>query len=118
MEKPQSTKFNHPHLIQEGWYWTVNSKKVKRKKVISFKLMGRDLAIYRGKDKKIRAVDAFCPHMGAHLAEGSVEGNSLRCFFHHWCFDHAGACTDIPCMNKKPPSHIASGTGILRKNTD
>ena len=23
--------------------------------------------------------DAYCPHMGAHLAEGKVEGEGLRC---------------------------------------
>lgn len=106
MEKRQSTKFNQSDLIQEGWYWTVNSTSLKKKKVIPFKLMGRDLAIYRGEDNIVRVVDAFCPHMGAHLAEGNVEGNSLRCFFHHWCFDQTGVCTEIPCLNKKPPSHL------------
>ena len=99
-------RFNKPYLIQEGWYWAVRSDVVKRKKVIPCQLMGRELAIYRGEDNEVRVVDAFCPHMGAHLGEGCVEGNSLRCFFHHWCFDQTGACVDIPSMDKKPPSHI------------
>ncbi|MFI5342629.1 MAG: Rieske 2Fe-2S domain-containing protein [Chlamydiales bacterium] len=101
-----STKFNQPHLIQEGWYWVVKSTLVKRKKVIPYNLMGRELAIYRGEDHVVRVVDAHCPHMGAHLAEGRIEGNSIRCFFHHWCFDQTGACTQIPCLDEKPSSKI------------
>jgi len=101
-----SKKFNNTDFILEGWYWTVPSKQVKRGKVIPFRLMGRDLVVYRGQDGNVRASDAFCPHMGAHLAEGSVEGNSIRCFFHHWCFGEDGSCIDIPCMEKKPPGHI------------
>lgn len=106
MNKQEFTKFNQPHLIQEGWYWAAKSSAVKRKKIIPLNLMGRKLALYRGEDNTVRAVDAYCPHMGAHLAEGKVEGNSLRCFFHNWCFDSSGACSEIPCMDKKPPSHI------------
>lgn len=106
MSISESTKFNQSQIILEGWYWTVKSSKVKRKKVIPFNLMGRELAIYRGEDNEVRVIDAFCPHMGAHLAEGSVENNSIRCFFHHWCFDQTGKCTDIPCLDKQPPPHI------------
>lgn len=106
MSSAGCTKFNQPHLIQEGWYWVVKSTSVKRKRVIPYHLMGRELAIYRGEDDVVRVVDAYCPHMGAHLAEGKIEGNSIRCFFHNWCFDQTGACTQIPCLDKKPSPKI------------
>jgi phenylpropionate dioxygenase-like ring-hydroxylating dioxygenase large terminal subunit len=105
MNKNIFSRFNQPGLIQEGWYWAIRSMEVRHKKVIPCQLMGRNLAIYRGEDSIVRVVDAFCPHMGAHLAEGTVEGNSLRCFFHRWCFNEKGACTDIPCM-EKPLEHV------------
>jgi phenylpropionate dioxygenase-like ring-hydroxylating dioxygenase large terminal subunit len=100
------TKFNQSNVVLEGWYWITKSSSVKKKKVIPYKLMGRDLAVYRGQDDKIRVIDAFCPHMGAHLAEGKVENNSIRCFFHNWCFDQSGICTEIPCLDKNPSSQI------------
>ena len=35
-------------------------------------------------------LDAYCPHLGAHLAEGGrVQGESVRCPFHAWEFDGA-----------------------------
>ncbi len=92
--------FNNPERFVEGWYWVMPSKNLRVGKVKAVTVLGRELAIYRGKDKRVVIVDAYCPHMGAHLAAGKVEGNELRCFFHHWKFDDQGFCVDIPCFNE------------------
>ncbi len=98
--------FNHPEAVAEGWYWLCRSKDIRRGKARALRLLGRDLAVYRGADGKVAALDAYCAHMGAHLAEGRVEGNELRCFFHHWRYDAQGRCTDIPCLEGKPPARM------------
>jgi nitrite reductase/ring-hydroxylating ferredoxin subunit len=98
--------FNRPGVIAEGWYWVAPTAEVRRGKVKAFRLLGRDLAVYRGYDGTVVALDAYCAHMGAHLAEGRVEGNALRCFFHHWRYDADGRCSDIPCLAGKPPERI------------
>lgn len=99
--KPKT--FNNPERFIEGWYWVLPSRKLQVGEVKPVTVLGRKLAIYRGKDKRAVIVDAYCPHMGAHLAEGTVEGNELRCFFHHWKFDAEGICVDIPCMEAPLP---------------
>lgn len=96
----KSKTFNNPECFIEGWYWAIPSPMLRVGEVKPVTLMGRELAIYRGKDGKAIALDAYCPHMGAHLAEGTVEGNSIRCLFHNWKFDEAGTCVDIPCLEK------------------
>lgn len=95
--------FNNPDRAAEGWYWLLRSDEVRRGRVVAAELFGRKLAVWRGADGRVRALDAFCPHMGAHLAEGSVEGNELRCFFHAWRFDGDGRCTDMPALGSAPP---------------
>lgn len=97
--------FNNTHAIIEGWYWALQSRELKKGKVKHAEVMGQKLAIYRGEDGKVRAFDAFCPHMGAHLAEGNVEGNELRCFFHHWKFSEEGELNDIPCRKSSQGVH-------------
>ena len=97
---PKPRIFNNPERFVEGWYWVMPSKHLRVGKVKAVTVLGRELAIYRGKDKTAVIVDAYCPHMGAHLAEGKVEGNELRCFFHHWKFDDQGFCVEIPCLNE------------------
>jgi len=98
--------FNNPDVVVEGWYWLCRSVEVRRGKVRALRLLGRDLAVYRGEDGRIVALDAYCAHMGAHLAEGRVEGNALRCFFHHWLYDADGRCTEIPCLDGEPTARM------------
>ncbi|MDB9313968.1 aromatic ring-hydroxylating dioxygenase subunit alpha [Spirulina sp. CS-785/01] len=95
--------FNNPHCFIAGWYWVFPSRQLKAGQVKPVTLLGRDLAIYRTPTRTPVAVDAYCPHMGAHLAEGRVEGEGLRCFFHNWKYDTTGECVDIPCLGHSLP---------------
>lgn len=96
--------FNHRRELAEGWYWLCAASEIRRGKVKALRLLGRDLAVYRGEDGVVVALDAYCAHMGAHLAEGRVEGNHLRCFFHHWRYASDGRCDQIPCQPGTPPA--------------
>ena len=57
-----------------------------------------------------QSIDAFCPHLGAHLGYGGlVEESTIRCPFHAWRFDGTGACVEVPyVMPAKwyPPSPV------------
>ena len=92
--------FNNPHCFIEGWYWAIASHRLKVGQVKPVTIQGRDLAIYRGNKGRVVAIDAYCPHMGAHLAEGRVEEQGIRCFFHNWKFDGNGTCIDAPCLDE------------------
>src|SRR4030095_3480783 len=37
-----------------------------------------------------------CPHRGASMFFGRNEEEGLRCVYHGWKFDTAGACVDMP----------------------
>ena len=93
-------KFNNSEYFLAGWYWALPSAVLKKNQPEALNFLGKEMVIYRGADGKVRAMDAYCPHMGAHLAEGKIEGNSLRCMFHGWKFDENGTCSDIPCLSK------------------
>ncbi|CAN1209533.1 Vanillate O-demethylase oxygenase subunit [Tumidithrix helvetica PCC 7403] len=95
--------FNSSTQFVPGWYWAIPSRSLPVGKVKAVTLMGRDLAIYRGANGQTVAMDAYCPHMGAHLAEGRVDGDDLRCFFHNWKYDAQGICLDVPALEKPLP---------------
>jgi nitrite reductase/ring-hydroxylating ferredoxin subunit len=90
--------FNDVMRVVEGWYWALPSRALRRGGVQAVNLAGRELALYRGRDGVARALDAHCAHMGAHLATGRVEGDTLRCFFHRWRYDGGGRCVEVPSL--------------------
>ena len=100
--------FNQTDAIVEGWYWALPSSELGKGKVKAVRFLGQDLAVYRGGSGKVVAMDARCPHMGVHLAEGRVEGDGLRCFFHRWKFEGSGKCSDIPALPR--PIHVCVPT--------
>jgi phenylpropionate dioxygenase-like ring-hydroxylating dioxygenase large terminal subunit len=89
--------FNNAERITEGWYWAMRADRLRRGRARALNFLGRELVVYRGADGRVVALDAYCSHMGAHLAEGHVEGNAIRCLFHYWKYDSAGRCVEIPC---------------------
>jgi len=89
--------FNQKNAVVESWYWALKSKELKKGQIKHLTFLGEELAIYRGEDEVVRVVQAYCPHMGAHLAEGKVDGKGIRCFFHAWKFAENGELVDIPC---------------------
>lgn len=64
------------------WYVVARSKKLKKGQVITGHLAGRQWVLYRTHSGALRAIDAFCPHMGAHLQSAKVVGEVLECGLH------------------------------------
>ncbi|MDO4694370.1 MAG: Rieske 2Fe-2S domain-containing protein [Eikenella sp.] len=64
------------------WYVVARADRIRRGGVISGHLGGRPWVLYRSEDGVLRATDAFCPHMGAHLHNSRVAGKDLLCGLH------------------------------------
>ncbi len=55
-------------------------------------LDGTELALYNV-DGEFFAIENFCPHKGAPLADGRLCGHMVECDWHGWRFDlRTGAC--------------------------
>jgi nitrite reductase/ring-hydroxylating ferredoxin subunit len=108
------TQFNQPLLVQ-GWYWLLASHELRPGQVKAVELAGRPLAVWRSASGKAQVFDAHCPHMGAHLAEGRVEGEALRCFFHNWRFEADGHCSDIPCLGRDGGEIAAQAWPVIER---
>ncbi len=87
-----------------GWFLLAYSDELPPAGVLALTYFGSDLVLYRGEDGAAYVLDAYCPHMGAHIGYGgSVCGNVIRCPFHGWSFNGAGQCVGIPDILKIPP---------------
>jgi phenylpropionate dioxygenase-like ring-hydroxylating dioxygenase large terminal subunit len=92
--------FNNWDVVAEGWYFICKSKDIKTKQVKSFEICGQQIVVFRDEENILKALDAYCPHMGTHLGVGKVVGKNIQCFFHHWQFNGKGSCENIPCPSQ------------------
>ncbi|MFT3791211.1 MAG: Rieske 2Fe-2S domain-containing protein [Rudaea sp.] len=90
--------------IPFGWFFVGYSEDLAVGAVKALHYFGRDLVLFRTAKGAAGVLDAYCPHLGAHLGIGGcVEGESLRCPFHAWAFRPDGFCSDIPYAKNMPP---------------
>lgn len=88
-----------------GWYAVEQVDFVQVGEVKPLRYFDKDLAIWRGEDGKVRIMDAWCKHLGAHMGVGGkVHGNLLECPFHAWRYDgEKGEVKEIPYSKSIPP---------------
>lgn len=94
-----------PFTYPRGWLMVAASSSV-TSLPSEGRFFGGDVVLYRGDSGRAVMLNAYCPHMGAHLAVGptgatarhcvQVIGDSIRCPNHGWKFGADGRCNEIP----------------------
>ncbi|MBJ18114.1 MAG: (2Fe-2S)-binding protein [Deltaproteobacteria bacterium] len=98
---PPGSRFPHP--LPAGWFMIAHSDGVAPGEVRPERIFDREWALFRTESGRVALIDAFCPHLGAHLGHGGrVEGEMLECPFHGWRFETSGTCSAIPYAKRKP----------------
>ena len=102
--------------IPSGWYVVAEGRELAKGAVKELRCFGRDLVLYRTASGEPRLVDAYCPHLGAHLGDGRVVDESLRCPFHGFEFGSEGRCVRTPYPGGRPPAKARLESLPLREN--
>lgn len=100
--------FGPPRLV--GWYRVAAVGELPPGAVLTRRLFGRDVVLFRTASGTPHASEPICPHLGAHLGHGGrVEGETLRCPFHGFRFDGRGTCVATEHC-KEPPARASLRT--------
>lgn len=92
-----------PFPIPFGWYVIDLSESLAPGELRNVQAFDQEWVLFRGEDGSVGVTDPYCPHLGAHMGHGGeVQGNNLRCPFHHWQYDAEGWCKDIPYAKNMP----------------
>lgn len=98
-----------------GWH-CLGKSNAYGKTPVQLNYFGSRLVAFRGEENQLIVLDGFCPHMGADLSQGYVEGNSLRCSMHAWRWGSDGVCDDIPYAKKIPAKACIKSWPTLERN--
>ncbi|MBQ46736.1 MAG: 3-ketosteroid-9-alpha-hydroxylase [Zetaproteobacteria bacterium] len=117
MEK-QTVVSPQKHKFPRGWFVIGSSDEYKKGETKALKYFDQEIVAFRGEDNQVYLLDAYCPHLGAHLAHGGkVEGNTIRCPFHAWQFQGKdGKCIDVPYAKRIPRKACVRSWQVVERN--
>ncbi|CAA0110785.1 putative 3-ketosteroid-9-alpha-monooxygenase, oxygenase component [BD1-7 clade bacterium] len=94
-----------PHTYPRGWFVVAEANELDNGP-IGAEFFGKEFVLYRGNSGKVIALDAYCKHMGTHLAKSTsahivtsnsqIVGDSILCPYHAWQYGADGALENIP----------------------
>lgn len=123
MKPEQSKKPAHeieakqlPERFARGWHCLGLADEYKDGQVHGINIFGTRLVVFQDSAGELCVLNGWCPHMGADLALGRVEGNSVVCKFHGWAWGSDGACTGIPYAKNIPPKARIKAWELCEQN--
>lgn len=91
-------------FLTNAWYcagWD-HQLSMGRTALLSRRIAGEDLVLYRKLDGTVVAMEDRCTHRQAPLSLGVKEGDELRCMYHGLRFGADGRCTEVPGQTQIP----------------
>ncbi|MGW3167682.1 Rieske 2Fe-2S domain-containing protein, partial [Streptomyces sp. NPDC001142] len=108
-----------------GWSALAFSGELRPGTVLTRPLAGQDVVLYRLGTGALRAVQPYCPHLGAHLGLATVDGDDLVCPFHFFAFGPDGRCVRTGYDTSPPrsplmqlPVHEVNGAVFVWRHHD
>ncbi|WP_433593341.1 Rieske 2Fe-2S domain-containing protein [Nocardia sp. CA-145437] len=92
-----------PTRFARGWHCLGLADSFRDGKPHTVKAFGTEIVVFATESGELNVLNAYCPHMGGNLADGTVKGDSIACPFHDWRWNGKGKCTGIPYARRVPP---------------
>jgi phenylpropionate dioxygenase-like ring-hydroxylating dioxygenase large terminal subunit len=89
--------------FSQSWYPICMSSELPKGKILGTPFLDGRVVAFRGESGAVQVLSAYCPHLGADLAAGTVVGDSIRCAFHQWEYNQEGTCTRTGAGDPPPP---------------
>jgi vanillate O-demethylase monooxygenase subunit len=106
----------HPAL-RRAWHPVAAASEVGAEP-LGVRLLGQHWVVARVAGELV-AFEDRCPHRLAPLSAGRVEDGGLRCGYHGWLYDGAGACVEIPALGAgatiPPRARLTSAAGVAER---
>ena len=83
-------------LDPNHWYAVEYDRAIRPGQVVATTFWNRPIALYRGADGRLRALEDRCAHRQLPLSLGEVTGCTLTCAYHGWSYGEDGTLVGVP----------------------
>ncbi len=97
----------------QGWYAVARARDLRPGRVLRLTIAQQEIVVFRTASGALGALDARCPHMGAHLGHGHVRGEQLECGLHCWRFGVDGAVAARPDARRARTWPVRERAGLV-----
>ncbi len=87
-------------MIYNQWYPVLESKEVKKGKLVGVTRFGEKLVFGRKNNGEVICLRDKCCHRGAALSAGKLVYDRIKCPFHGFEYDETGHCQLIPAIGR------------------
>lgn len=103
-------------LHPDYWYAVEYDHAIKPGQVKEIQFWNRSIALFRGQDGKLAALENRCAHRQLKLSLGNVEGCNLVCMYHGWQYSTHGEVIDFSheLFGRPKPPYITVATYPLK----
>jgi nitrite reductase/ring-hydroxylating ferredoxin subunit len=91
-------------LFSQSWFPICLASQVSRDEIKGYDFLDGRVIVFRSIDGAAHVLSAYCPHLGADLSVGEIVDGTIRCAFHHWCYDSNGRCVRTAVGDQPPPA--------------
>lgn len=83
--------------FERYWYAIAESRETDEERILSCRLLGHSLVVFRGADGRPAVLEDRCLHRCGKLSRGRmVSAGMLQCPYHGWIYDGGGNVVSIP----------------------
>ena len=76
--------------MARGWRCLGALSNFRDRKLHKVDAFGSQIVTWQDSKGELNAIDNYCPHMGATLSDGRLEGDTIACPFHDWRWNGEG----------------------------
>jgi len=102
-------------FMRKFWMAVGRSQDLAKGTAKPIRIMSVDYVLYRGESGRAQVMDYRCPHRGAQMHLGWVEGDDIRCIYHGWKFDCTGQCIEQPAEDSSFAAKVKTGSYPTRE---
>lgn len=85
----------------DHWYPIAWSRELKPGKLLARRFAGEPVVVVRTAEGLLFTLEDRCAHRQVPLSQGVLKGCNLRCGYHGWAYNAAGACVDVPYLGRE-----------------